>query len=64
MDDRIKTGIMVFPTDYSIHPAELAVAAQATTTLKVATGSRVVFGTPPASKDIVLGVLDRLAELA
>ena len=26
--------------------------------------TRVVFGTPPASKDIVLGFLDRLAELA
>jgi len=28
MDDRIKTGVMTFPTDYSIHPAELAVAAE------------------------------------
>ena len=28
MDDRLKTGVTMFPTDYSIHPAELAVAAE------------------------------------
>jgi probable F420-dependent oxidoreductase len=28
MDERLKAGVMIFPTDYSIHPAELAVAAE------------------------------------
>jgi probable F420-dependent oxidoreductase len=28
IDNRMKTGVMLFPTDYSIHPAELALAAE------------------------------------
>ncbi len=28
MDGRLKCGVVIFPTDYSIHPAELAVAAE------------------------------------
>jgi probable F420-dependent oxidoreductase len=28
MDDRLKTGVTMFPTDYSIHPGELAAAAE------------------------------------
>jgi probable F420-dependent oxidoreductase len=28
MDDRLKTGLTMFPTDYAIHPGELAAAAE------------------------------------